>query len=167
MVFRYGRRYSAAAILREGVLEEWKFRVRVYAESTSSLIPWVFDRRTAMNLKLIVTAVLAGGVLMFFGIKPGVLLDQGGNVWGKFSGDLWAVFNGDAKDRLAKEIKGSSGNDARAIHETIPAAAGDEISTIAHDINRDRKEAAKTVKVIDMSTEELKRRIEDQQKQLE
>lgn len=120
-----------------------------------------------MNFKLVVPVVLVGGVLMLFGIKPADMLDQGGNVWGKFYNDFSAILNGEASDRLAKEIRGNAENDVQTIYDAAPAAAGDEVSAIARDINRDRKEAAKTAKVIDINAEELKQRIEDQKKQLE
>ena len=88
-------------------------------------------------------------------------------MWGNFYRDFLAIFNGEANDRLAIEIKGNAENDVQTIYDAAPAAAGDEISTIAHDISRDRKEAAKTAKVININAEELKQRVEDQKKQLE
>lgn len=120
-----------------------------------------------MNLKLIVPSVLVGGVLIFLGIKPSNLLDLGGRVWGEFSRDFLAIFNGEAKDRLAKEIKGNAGNDVQAIYDASPAAAGDETFAITRDIERDRREAARTAKIIEINAGELKQRVEDQKIQLE
>ena len=120
-----------------------------------------------MNLKLIASVVLVGGVLIFFGVKPSNLLDQGGNMLGKFSGDFLAIFNGNAKDRQAKEIRGNAGGSVQVIYDATPAAAGDETSAIMRDIDHNRSEAARTAKVVDINAEELKRRLEDQKKQLE
>lgn len=120
-----------------------------------------------MNIKLIVSAIAAVGVLMLFGVRPSSLLDQGGKVWEKFSGDLSAVFSGKANDRLAREVRGNFGNNVQAIYDAAPAAAGDETSAIARDIGRDRRETARTAKVVDINTRELKQRVEDQKGQLE
>lgn len=118
-----------------------------------------------MNFKLIIPVVLVGGLLI--GVKPSDLLGQGGHLWGNFYRDFLAIFNGNAQDKLAKEIRGNAGNDVQATYEAAPAAAGNETSTIARDIERDRREAARTAKVINMNAEELKQRLEEQKKQLE
>ncbi|MDZ4201846.1 MAG: hypothetical protein U1C96_06825 [Gallionella sp.] len=120
-----------------------------------------------MNFKLIIPAVLVVGALVLFETKPAELLDHAGDVMGKFTSDLSAIFNGDAEDNLAKEIRGSGENNAQVVYESSAAPVDDEVSAIARDINRDRKEAAKTEKVINVSADELKRRIEDQKMQIE
>lgn len=120
-----------------------------------------------MNFKLIVLVVLAGGILFFFGMRPADLLNQGGSSWEKFSGDFLAIFNGEAKNKLAQEIRGNAVKKVQTSPDAVPVEMGEDMAAIARDINRDRNRVTETVKVIDVGAEELKLRMEEQRKQIE
>ena len=113
-----------------------------------------------MNIKLIVSVVLIGGVLVFFGVKPTDLLNQGGQVWENFSGDFMAIFSGETTEKVAKEIRGNAGAVVQVAHDAA-SAEGEEENTIEKEILRDRKEWAKSTKVTDLNPEELKQRLKE------
>ena len=116
-----------------------------------------------MNFKLIASVVVVGGVLMFSGIEPSDALDQGSDAWGKFSGDFLALFNGEAKDKLAKEIRDNENSDLHAICNDAPVVAdGDETAALARDINRERCETLRSAQTTIVNTEELKQRLKEQ-----
>ncbi len=189
MVFSGDGGYSPAPILREGWSEGLKFRIPVHpaksADSiTSNMVEqwwhW-FIKGFRMNYRLIASVVVVGGVLMFSGIKPSDALDQGSDVWGRFSGDFWAIFNGESKDKL-EEIRDNANSDLQAICNAGSATAvDDEATTIARDIYRERcetlrnaqaaianrEELKQRLKDQNVSIEELKQRLEDQRKQME
>jgi hypothetical protein len=191
MVICWMRRYSANAILREGVGQGWKFRMSthsgkisnsallVYAEESvliqlrnpvrlSVLDNFRINWRVTMNFKLITSVVLMAGVLIFLGIKPSDLLEQGSNEWEKFSRSFLGIFNGEASKRIATEMAANTSADLQAICNSGPATANDdESSSIAREINHERCETLRNSSVIVVSPEGIKQRLEDQTKNLE
>jgi hypothetical protein len=115
-----------------------------------------------MNIKFIASVILAGGVLMFFEINPSDLLDQGSNFLGKFSGDFMALFNGEGTAKVANKISLNEGGDLQEICDAEPAAADDETSITAREINRERCEEIKNAKAIISNPEEIKQNLESQ-----
>ena len=113
-------------------------------------------------IKVVIAVALVGGALTFYGIRPADLLEQGSEVWEGFSGDFMAIFNGEAKDKLAKEIKGSSENAMRAVYVPASEEVGDESNAIAQEIMRERQEVANSAtRVIDLDPEEYKKRLQE------
>jgi len=115
-----------------------------------------------MNYKLIASVILASGALMFFEVNPSDLLDKGSNFWGKFSGDFMAIFNGEGTARVANKISLNAGDDLQEICDAEPAAADDESSQIASEINRHRCEEINNAKAIINNPEEIKQSLESQ-----
>jgi hypothetical protein len=120
-----------------------------------------------MSFKSIASILLMGGVLMFLGIRPSDLLDHGGNFWEKFSGDSLALFNGDAANRVAKEMRETTGGGAQAYCDAESGGADDESSALEREIKRDRCEAVKKEKVIVLNPEEIRQRWEDRKRNIE
>lgn len=132
-----------------------------------------------MNIKLIASVVLAGGVLMFSGIQPSYLLEQGGNWWQAFSTDFMALFNGEAVERVAKETRGNAGDAVQTFYVADPASTDAEVLAIVSDVNRDLSQAEAERKAAvtealkqrwndqNISIEGLKQRLEEQKSQLE
>jgi len=113
-----------------------------------------------MNVKLVVSVMLVGGVLLFSGIKPSYLLDKGSDEWQAFSADFMALFNGDAEKRIAKETRGNTEDQVHKYYVADPSTMDEEVISIVNDVNRDLSEAeAERRSAI---TEQLKQRWKDQ-----
>jgi hypothetical protein len=120
-----------------------------------------------MRFKSMVSILLIGGVLVYLGIRPSDLMDQGNNFWRKFSGDFLAIFDGKAPNRGAKEMEATAGGDAQANCVVEPGATDDESAALAREIVRDRCEQAKRAKVIVLNPEELRKQLENRERQSE
>ena len=127
-----------------------------------------------MNVKLVVSVMLVGGVLLFSGIKPSYLLDKGCNEWQAFSRDFMALFNGDAQDRIAKEVRGNEEDRVRQYYVADPGTTDKEVIEIVDDVNQglSKAEAERRAAITEqltqrwkdktISIEELGQRLKDQ-----
>ena len=115
-----------------------------------------------MDFKLIASGILIGGALMFSGIQPSDLLEQGSDVWGRFTGDFMAILNGEAQEKLAREARDNTTDDMQAICDTDPVDAGEQSATIVQDINLVRCETIRNTKAAIANPEELKQRLDSQ-----
>ncbi len=121
-----------------------------------------------MNIKFITSVGLVIGVLMFLEIKPSDALEKVGNTWEEFSADFMAIFDGKAKDNIAREARTQVDMGMQAACEAADStASNDEYSDIARGIYRTRCEAAKNDTTIILDPEELAQRLKDRQNQLQ
>ena len=120
-----------------------------------------------MNIKLIVSAAIVGGALIYSGVKPSELLDRGSSMWEEFSGDFMAIFSEEGvRDMASKEAEAHIGRIAEVVCDTEPAAMDSESFDIEGDVKRTRCEAMKNAKVM-LNPEELKQHLEERNRLLE
>jgi hypothetical protein len=119
-----------------------------------------------LNYKLIISVVLVGIVLNYFGVGPSELLNRGGNFWENFSSDFVAIFDG--KPDAVKGAEVYADKQTETICGVV-SETGDDAATndIVRDINNSRCEAAKASQTIILDPEALKRHMEEHTRPVE
>jgi hypothetical protein len=113
-----------------------------------------------MNYKFVISVVLVGVGLSYFGLGPSELLDRGGNFWKNFSSDFVAIFDG--KANAVKGAQVYADKQAQTICGMVSEPVEDATtSEIVKDLNDARCEAAKASQTIILDPEALKRYMEE------